>query len=66
MSSEALLRCNVGKLINRKQGCHINAARPQNIAARCLRAKASSNCNQEVLCSIILTIVNGAEIGNRA
>ncbi len=34
----------------------------ERIAARDCEAKASLKRNQEVLCSIILTIVNGAEI----
>ncbi len=38
----------------------------EGIAARWLRAKTSSKHNQEVLYSIILTIVNKAEVGNRA
>ncbi len=35
--------------------------RGPTMAARWLRTKASSKCCQEVLCSIILTIVIGAE-----
>jgi hypothetical protein len=36
--------------------------RVANIAARWLRDKATSKGNQEVLCSITQTIVNGAEM----